>query len=55
MSDLIWTGFALVALLGWPLVPLLDVLRRPARQYQVHTPEGRMTPDGVPYVPGKAI
>ncbi len=54
MSDLIWTGLALVALLGWPLLPLLDVLRRPDRApapYQVPAPvQTGYTGNGVPYI-----
>jgi hypothetical protein len=54
MTDMIWMGLSLVALLAaFPAVILADVLpRRHRRQYQVHTPEGRMTAQGVPYVPG---
>lgn len=59
MSDLIWTGLALVALLGWPLFPLLDTLRRPDRApapFQVAAPvQTGCTDPGVPYVVGKAI
>ena len=59
MSDLIWTGLALVALLGWPLLPLLDTLRRPDRApapFQVPVPvQTGYTGSGVPYVHGKAI
>lgn len=56
MSDMIWTGLSLLALLGWPLVILLDVLRRPDRApapFQVPAPvQTGYTGNGVPYVQG---
>ena len=55
MSDLIWMGLSLVALLSWPLIPLFDVLRRPDRQpapFQVLAPVQTGCTRGVPYVVG---
>lgn len=55
MSDMIWTGLSLAALLGWPLVALLDVLRRPDRApapFQVLAPVQTGYTGGVPYVTG---
>lgn len=54
MSDMIWTGLTLVALFGWPLVAVVDVLRRPDRApapFQVLDPvQTGHTGNGVPYV-----
>jgi hypothetical protein len=55
MSDLIWTGAAVLALLSWPLVPVLDALRRPDRApapFQVLAPVQTGCAGGVPYVIG---
>jgi hypothetical protein len=59
MTDIVLTGLTLVALLGWPLVAVVDVLRRPDRAptpFQVLAPvQTGLTGSGVPYVVGKAI
>lgn len=56
MSDMIWTGAALVALLfAIPLTVLTDVLRRPDRApapFQVLAPMQTGCTGGVPYVHG---
>ncbi len=59
MSDILWTGAAMLALLSWPLVPLLDTLRRPDRTpapFQVPDPvQTGYTGEGVPYVTGSSL
>lgn len=54
MTDIVLTGLTLVALLGWPLVAVVDVLRRPDRvpaPFQVPAPvQTGYTGNGVPYV-----
>jgi len=56
MSDLSWTGAAMLALLSWPLLPLLDVLRHPqAAPAAPATDRGAMTTQGVPYVLGVPV
>lgn len=52
MTDMILTGASLVALLGWPLVALLDVLRHPVTPQGPQPDRGAMTAQGVPYVRG---
>lgn len=53
MTDILWTAGSLVALLGWPLVILLDVLRHPVKPQGPRPDRGAMTADGVPYVVGR--
>lgn len=53
MTDILWTTGSLVALLGWPLVILLDVLRHPVPPSKPRVDKGAMTADGVPYVVGR--
>ena len=53
MNDMILMGTSFAALLAaYPLLALYDVLRHREPRFQVHVPEGRMTAQGVPYVPG---
>jgi hypothetical protein len=55
MSDILWTGAAMLALLSWPLAVLFDVLRRPDRApapFQVLAPVQTGHSGGVPYVHG---
>jgi hypothetical protein len=54
-SDILWTGAAMLALLFWPLAPLLDALRRPDRApapFQVLAPVQTGYSGGAPYVKG---
>lgn len=53
MTDIVLTGLSLMALLAaYPLMVLHDTLRHREPRFQVHAREGRMTDQGVPYVPG---
>jgi hypothetical protein len=59
MIDIVLTGLTLVALFGWPLVAVVDVLRRPDRApapFQVLDPaQTGLTGPGVPYVTGSSL
>lgn len=53
MTDILWTGAAMLALLSWPLLPLLDVLRHAeTAPAALAADRGAMTAQGVPYVLG---
>lgn len=52
MIDILYAWAALVALLGYGLVPLWDVLSYTAPAAPVTKHGGSMTAQGVPYVPG---